>query len=341
MLTVFPKWNIKKVLQGDFQKKYEDYLSDQFWERDKWIAAKNYTERCLGKKETNGVYFGKEDYLFEKYQESDFDKKLIKKNVKILAKAVKRWEKRYGKEHIRTLFVPMKEMILSDKIPAFAPQYDESEFLDFLEKEIPEPIFLSAKKCLLEKKKEEIFYRTDHHWTTQGAYFAYQLWAESMKITPWEENEYVKKKVSNEFQGSTYSKVNMGGKKDVIYLYYPKKKLKYSVNYNMGEWETDSLYDMSMLKKKDKYAVFFGGNQGIIEITTNVKNGKTLFVVKDSFANSFLPFAANHFEKTVVIDLRFVNAHIDQIMKIYKPTDILLLYNTVQFMQSKDINKLN
>lgn len=341
MLAVLPKLTKKGVLKGSFQKKYEAYLSDQFVIRDKWITLKSYAERGLGKNENNGVYFGKDNCLFEKYEEKDFDKKLVEKNIKYLSKALKTWEKEYGKDHVRAVFVPNKSNVLKEKMPAFSQQYKEVDFFKQLDNNISRDLLLSTEAILKEHKAENIYYRTDHHWTTLGAYYGYKVWAKSMGLEPLKEKEFHIKEVSKDFLGTTYSKVNMPIKPDSIFLYYPKKKIKYSLIYNMGEKETNTLYELSMLKKKDKYSVFFGGNQGLIEINTNNKNGKILFVIKDSFANALLPFAVNHFEKTIVIDLRFVNANIEQIMELYKPTDLLILYNTVQFMNSKEISKLN
>lgn len=340
MLATLPKLTKKTILKGSFQEKYEDYLSDQFVVRDKWITLKSYVERGLGKKETNGVYFGKDNYLFEKYEEKDFDKKLVEKNIEYLSKTLKGWGKKYGKNHVRAIFVPIKSNILEDKMPAFSEQYKEADFFKQLENKISNHLLLSTEDILKDHKADYIYYRTDHHWTTLGAYYGYEAWAKSIGLKPFHEKQFLIKEVSKEFLGTTYSKVNIPIKPDSIFLYYPKKKITYSLMYNMGEKETNSLYDLPMLKKKDKYSVFFGGNQGLIEINTNNKNGKTLFVIKDSFANSFLPFAVNHFEQTVVIDLRFVNANIEQIMEIYAPSDLLVLYNTVQFMNSKDISKL-
>lgn len=340
MLASIPNLSKQAILKGSFQKKYENYVSDQFITRDKWITIKSVAERSIGKNEINGVYFGKEDFLFEKYENNDFEQKLVNQNIKYLSSAFKRWVKKYGENHVRAVFVPIKSSVLYEKLPPFTTSYRDDRLIEKLDKNLSENTLLSMKQNLKKHKDENIYYRTDHHWTALGAYYGYETWIESIGLKPWDKNKFNTKEVSKDFLGTTYSKVNIPIKADSIFLYYPKKEVEYSLIYNMGEKESDTLYEMSMLKKKDQYAVFFGGNQGVIEINTNNKNGKVLFVIKDSFANAFLPFAVNHFEKTVVIDLRFINAGVEQIMALYEPTDVLAFYNTVQFMKSKEIYKL-
>lgn len=80
-----PKVSVSSVVKGSYQKKYEKYLSDQFFLRDKWVNIYAQLEKNTGKKEINNVYIGKDDYLIEKYSERDFDDELQKMNVKNLA----------------------------------------------------------------------------------------------------------------------------------------------------------------------------------------------------------------------------------------------------------------
>ena len=104
----------------------------------------------------------------------------------------------------------------------------------------------------------------------------------------------------------------------------------------MGEKKTKTLYDFSFLKTADQYSVFTGGNQAVLEITGGIKNGKTLLLIKDSFANSILPFLAEDYEKLVVVDLRQLNVSGDRLLEMFSPTDILILYNSAQFAQKKE-----
>lgn len=338
MLAQFKSPTKKSVLNGKFQKNYEKYISDQFIFRDNWISIKTYSQRTLGNVEINNVYFGKDRYLFEKHEKSDFKWKDVENKVKLISKFVKKYNKKLGNEHVKVMFIPSKTQILKDKLPIFAQYFNEDEFFKLLEEKNLAENMIDVRNILNNHNKEYIYYKTDHHWTTLGAYYAYLNWGNDTNNDVFLDSDFDIEQVSDNFLGTTHSKVNIKTAKDKIFL-YNKNDMNYNIIYNMGEKTTNTFYDMDMLDKKDKYSVFFGGNQGMLEISSDNKNGKTLLMVKDSYANCFIPFIANHFEKIIVIDLRYVNINVSRIIKMYNPTDILVLYNVIQFMEDNNINK--
>lgn len=334
MLQEFPKLSVKRLLNGKFQKKYETYLSDQFPQRDLWVKFQTTAERVFGKKESNGVYFGKDGFLLEKYTKEEFDKKLVNKNVRALGKFVKRASK---SAEVKVMMVPSKTYTLDNYLPAFAETYDEAIFYNQLEKELPESVLVPVCDMMQNHKKEYIYYKTDHHWTTFGAWYGYVSYLESCKkdgkiAEPKKDLE----EVSDNFLGTTYSKVNIYSQKDKIYIYEPKHEMK--VVYNLGEKTGKTFYEKKYLKKKDKYSVFFGGNQAVLEISGGAKKEETLLVIKDSFANCMIPFLAEDYGKVVVADMRHLNIGMSMLLNKYKPTDVLVLYNTIQFMQNKEFS---
>lgn len=331
-LQGLPKPSTKKFLKGAFQKKYEIYLSDQFPKRDSWIQLMSYCDRAMGRTEANGVYFGKKGYLLEHYKQTDFKEKRIKKNINALENFIAMAEKT---AKVKVMIVPSKTEILKEYLPAFATSYDEKPIYQQLENTLPENILIPIYGQLENHREEEIYYRTDHHWTTLGAWYGYQAYLEACGKKA--EKASAKKKLTkacDDFLGTTHSKVNMYSQTDSIYIYEPAKKMK--VVYNLGEKTEDSFYQTKYLKEKDKYSVFFGGNQALIEITGGKKNGKTLLIIKDSFANCMIPFLAEDFQKVAVADMRQLNADMSMLLMKYRPTDVLILYNTVQFMQDKE-----
>ena len=331
-LQLFPKFTVKRVLDGKFQKKYETYLSDQFPLRDSWVKLQTAAERVFGKTESNGVYFGKDGYLLEKYTEEDIDNKIADKNIKVLGKFVKEASK---VSDVKVMMVPSKTFTLGNYLPAFAETYNENIFYNKLGKKLPENVLIDIYGILSQHADENIFYRTDHHWTTQGAWYGYSAYNAACGIDgSVAEAKKELKKVSNDFLGTTFSKINMYSQKDEISIYEPENKME--VVYNMGEKTENTFYQTKFLKKKDKYSVFFGGNQAVLEITGGVKNNKTLFVVKDSFANCIIPFLAEDYEKVFVADMRHLNVGMTMLLRNYKPTDVLVLYNTIQFMQDRE-----
>lgn len=332
-LQTRPEISITKVLDGRFQKKYESYLRDQFPGRDHWVSFQTDMELFMGKNEIHNVYIGKNHYLLEHYTEKEFDPQQISKNLQALEKFV---GKAKQNADVHVMMVPTKSWILREKLPAFAPHYKEQKFYDALQQKLEkEDVLISVEPVLDAHKEEEIYYRTDHHWTTLGAWYAYEQYTKAVGGDL--QRAQGKKKfrcISKDFYGTTYAKINYARQADKIEIYEPADKLR--VVYNMGEKKTKTLYDASFLKTADQYSVFTGGNQAVLEITGGIKNGKTLLLIKDSFANSILPFLAEDYEKLVVVDLRQLNVSGDRLLEMFSPTDILILYNSAQFAQDKE-----
>ncbi len=332
-LQTRPEISITKVLDGRFQKKYESYLRDQFPGRDHWVSFQTDMELFMGKNEIHNVYIGKNHYLLEHYTEKEFDPQQISKNLQALEKFVGK-SKQNADVHV--MMVPTKSWILREKLPAFAPHYKEQKFYDALQQKLEkEDVLISVEPVLDAHKEEEIYYRTDHHWTTLGAWYAYEQYTKAVGGDL--QRAQGKKKfrcISKDFYGTTYAKINYARQADKIEIYEPEDKLR--VVYNMGEKKTKTLYDVSFLKTADQYSVFTGGNQAVLQITGGIKNGKTLLLIKDSFANSILPFLAEDYEKLVVVDLRQLNVSGDRLLEMFSPTDILILYNSAQFAQDKE-----
>lgn len=332
-LQTRPEISITKVLDGRFQKKYESYLRDQFPGRDHWVSFQTDMELFMGKNEIHNVYIGKNHYLLEHYTEKEFDPQQISKNLQALEKFV---GKAKQNADVHVMMVPTKSWVLREKLPAFAPHYKEQKFYDALQQKLEkEDVLISVEPVLDAHKEEEIYYRTDHHWTTLGAWYAYEQYTKAVGGDL--QRAQGKKKfrcISKDFYGTTYAKINYARQADKIEIYEPVDKLR--VVYNMGEKKTKTLYDFSFLKTADQYSVFTGGNQAVLEITGGIKNGKTLLLIKDSFANSILPFLAEDYEKLVVVDLRQLNVSGDRLLEMFSPTDILILYNSAQFAQDKE-----
>lgn len=334
-LQQMPKVRWRSVRKGKFQKKYEKYLADQFPGRDSWVRLQTDVSRVVGKTESNGVYFGKDGYLLEHYGTSDFENEQSEKNEQALVKFVKKMSK---KRNISVMLVPTKTWIMQEKLPAFAPTYDEQQMYDCMKAQLgdlADTVLVPVADELQKHTDEQIYYRTDHHWTTLGAWYGYEAY---VRAAGGDLEQAQKKRdfhcVSTQFYGSTYAKVNQAPRADEIEKYEPQQPL--TVVYNMGEKTTDTLYDTSFLDTQDQYSYFTGGNQPVIEVTGGTANGRTLLVIKDSFGNSMIPFLAEDYEKVVMVDLRQLNVKCKDLVNMFDPTDVLILYNTAQFAGDRD-----
>ena len=202
--------------------------------------------------------------------------------------------------------------------------------------------FVDTYTTLLEHNKEDLFYRTDHHWTTLGAFYSYQRLGDFMNFTPKDSDDYDIELVSNSFNGALASKSGYDTKqKDKVRVYIPKDENdKVVVNYEEEQKKTATLYESDKLDEKDKYQVFLGGNHPIVKIDTSSTSGKTLLIFKDSYANSFTPFLLKDYKTITIVDYRYFSGNLQSIVESNNITDVLVLYEMSNFMKDKNLVKM-
>ena len=334
VLASRPELRWTSVLDGSFMEDYETYVTDQFVGRDQWISVKTAADIALQKKEINGIYLGKDEYLIERHSPEDYPEELVEQRLAQLKEFVERWD-------AKVMLVPTADNVLTDKLPAFAEDFDQRALLDKAAECVGEAHMIDVYSALLKRRDEEIYYRTDHHWTSRGAYYGYLAWADAMGEAPNMANSVnnmfmdTMETVSEDFYGTLHSKLNLKLKPDTIEYFPHTENLPIRIVYDM-EQEEASFYEEDYLKTKNQYGFFMDDNHPFIEIDTGVSNGRTLFVVKDSYANCMIPLLASHYEKVYVVDLRYMNGRLFPFMESYEPEsgmDVLVLYNCVHFLE--------
>ncbi|MEG2426131.1 MAG: DHHW family protein [Oscillospiraceae bacterium] len=339
-LSQKPEVSLNSVLRGEFTKKFEQYLNDQFIFREAWIRNKNNFQKSTVKKDINGVYLCKDGYLMEKCLEHEFDNAQMLININSINDFAK-YCKQNNYNKFSVIIAPNASLILKDKLPKYATNFDQDEKFDTIKKNIKDCEFVDIRDALKLHKNDYIFYKTDHHWTSKGAFLAYQQWCEEVGAVHHLKDEFKITTVTDSFRGTLYSKLlDKNSAYDSIDFYRFNTPIKYSVSYDFGKKKSDSIFSMEKLKKKDKYASFLGGNYPEIKITTENKNDKNLIIFKDSFANSFVPFLLKDYENISIIDLRYFRGDVKSYMRENNITEVLVLYNIMNFSRDKNIVKL-
>lgn len=349
-----PKLSLQQIFTGQFMKDFETYTADQFPGRDRWVGIKTRADLAIGKKDNGQVYFGKNHYLFPIDQ---IDEKQMEENLSTLTQFIQNISKVKPKLEISVMMAPTSSQVMSFDLPKHAPVPDESKLIGQVKKAVEQasiksgakkPIFVDPQAALTgalaSHGKEQLYYRTDHHWTTLGAYTAYQTWARSVGLSPEPTDRFDILPVSRDFYGTTQSKTGLGGlMPDTIYTYEQKGGSRVvsvtlkDTDANGGIRKAQSLYDPSYLKKKDKYSYFLGGNHSLVDIQTDVANGKTLLLIKDSYANCFVPFLTNHYQRIVMVDLRYNKESLLPLIKEIQASDVMVLYNIIQFANDRNL----
>ena len=335
-----PKLTVESILNNTFSKEYEEYITDQFTLRDMWVSIKNKAEIYLGKKDNGRVYFGKEGYLIEKHSEEGINKELINKNIDYIERFIEEIREFVSEDNINMIIAPTIDGVQKDKLPDYAEVFNQEELLNALEESFSHINYIDVRRALESNKEKYIYYRTDHHWTTYGAFLAYSEWCDNKGIKA-DIEDYNIQEVTNNFLGSTYAQANiLLGAPDTIDIYEPKEKVDYVLDFNLGEKVADTFYDFSKLEGRDKYGIFLWGNDPIVKISSSNKNGKKIIVIKDSYGNSFIPFMAADYEEVHVIDLRYYNGEVKEYIKDNNVQEVLFLYNAISFCQDTNLIKL-
>lgn len=340
-LAKFPSISAREIDQGTFQDGFEKYLSDQIVGRDVWITIRTTMLQVMGQRDIGGAYLGQDGYDFEKIIPEDVDEKHVAKNTASVKEYLAYCDEVLGEGHTTFMLVPTSGLVLEDKLPKHAILFDQTAYIAMIKEEIPASSMLDVSECLLAHSDEPIYYRTDHHWTTHGAYYAYEAWGNKTGHDVKEKEEYELDVVTASFRGSLYSKILNGDTmEDEITIYKDSNNASYQIVAD-GE-ELPSFYIEEKLLEKDKYAYFFGGNYGEMVIRQENSTGKgKLLVIKDSFANSFLPFIADQYDEIYVVDLRYCMKDMNAYLEENEIDDVLILYNVSNFISDKNIYKLD
>ncbi len=345
-LETRPEFRLSDLLNGDYQEHYETYLNDQMFQRDRWVSLAVTLERLAGKKEINGVYIGKDGYLLEKYDDSDLEDVQIEENIRILSSFLNDAAARYGKKRTTFLIIPDKAAALPDKLPAYANAGIEKDnsVLTALKSRLSEPeIVLDAGPILRDHQDEYIYYRTDHHWTTLGAWYAYRAWARHTGHPAKALEDFSRETIFDDFYGTTYNKVHIKVPADEVELFHHPAENGVVINADDGDLLSDSFYfPKEAAEGFNRYNVFFSKNTARIHIQTAADTDRCLLVVKDSFANCFLPFLAGDYKEILMIDCRYGKENVRDILAAHEEiTDVLVMYNSRKFMQDTNLRALD
>ena len=327
-----PVLTASNIISGKYMTKAESFVSDQFFLRDGWITYKLNTDKLLGKKESNGVYLGKQGYLIEqakKPAEEDFERNLD---------AIRDFALRHaGDQNIVMTVIPNAVCVLRHLLPPGAPSIDQEEILRKISDTLGSGLhFVDLTQDLMAHRTEYIFYKSDHHWTSLGARYAFEALCPSLGITD-PVLSYTKYEATDRFSGTLASASGASNVRDVIDLYVPDSDIQYVVEYVGESRKTATMYSSSALDTNNQYEVFLGGNHPLIRIRTTAANKKNLLLIKDSYANAFVQFLLPHFGSIYIVDPRYYSDDLDQLVTTSEITDILFLYNVNTFVEDNSI----
>lgn len=351
-LASWPVYSFTALKDGSYMSGIQTYLSDHFPLRDPFMTLKTKYEMLTGREEINDIYLAKDGYYIEAYKTPKQQKKIITQFQKLQDAITTD-----AKQNVRVMLVPTAISTYNAKLPGSAPDRGVLRQVDTMNEiyaALPNMQKVDAWSALQAAAAQEadnagnaqsmadaedvgsdttaaagLYYHTDHHWTTHGAYVGYQAYCGAAGLSPIPEADFQKTCVTTDFHGTIFSKLHDSTVPGDAITLYENPANQLTVSYPDTGEVTDTLYNRDYLAQKDKYSMFLNNLHPLVEITNETADSdRQLVLIKDSYANSMVPFLVNHYQKIYVFDTRyyrfgpssFINEHPEV-------TDVLLLYN--------------
>lgn len=332
------KWKYINNREGKaFKDDFETYLSDHLAGRELWVKASNGIQRLSGRDEINGVYTV-DDQMVQTFRTYDAD------SVSASIDAMNSFAERFPDKEMFFMLAPTAQEFFTNRIPSHAGLMSQKSFIDECYRNIGNISTIDCRSFLAGNSSEYLYYRTDHHWTSLGAFCAYQSAGKALGYSAYGFGSFNIETASNDFRGTLYSKtLDDSITPDTIDYYFlaegePNVKL---TSINGAEVKKyDSLYVRDYLDVKDKYSSFTGSNVPIVTIETDVDTDKTLLIIKDSYAHSLVPFLSKHYSKITMVDMRYINTDLNRFINLDEYSQVLFMFNVISFAEDNGLTKL-
>ena len=330
-LAQAPKLSAASVRSGAFFSDLSAYLQDQLAGRDGWMSARLQEEKLVGRRQSGDVYLGRGSYLLESPAVPDQQK--IERSTSM----IEAFAEANPDLHMVMGLVPCASAVFPELLPKGAPVRNQLADINAAASMLEGKVsFVDLYGPLHGDTENQVFYRTDHHWTSRGALDAFRAMEAELGISG--NDTYESLTVSGSFEGTLSSQTGSHTARDTIEVFLPgDKELKYYTYYADSQERITSLFVSSKLDEKDQYQVFFGGNHPMIEIRTTADTGRNLLLFKDSYANSFVQFLVPHYDRIVMIDPRYYYENVSALINSEGITDVLFLYSMNIFAQDSSL----
>ena len=334
ILNQAPEFTWEKLMSGKYDEEFEPFLADQTAGRNLWVGIGAYYNYLIGNNGSSGIYKGSDGYLINDPQEMTE----LMTNVGYIDECA---------SHIdvptTVLIAPSTGYICEDALPLAHLSYHDDEYFARMSDTLKTADFVDVRDAFKRAYADgnQIYYKTDHHWTAYGAYTAYRSLADALGYTPNDKSAY-EITAYDGFYGTTYSSsgfwMNPADQIEVWDNHANDGKLHVAISDGDKTIEQDEMFFYDHLSEDDKYPVYLDGNHAYTVITNkNASSDETLLVVKDSFAHSLVPFLADHYARIVMVDMRYQHKTIPSLVQQEGADRVLFIYSIDNLATDADI----
>ena len=323
-LQTLPKFSFSSLFGGTYATRFESYCSDQFALRDSWIELKAKIELLQGKAQNNGVFLCENERLIEPYEAPTSEQ---------ISKASEAFNSLADADIPVTLaIIPTSSELYAALLPNGVKNDSQSAVIQSVYG-LSDLQTVDLLSCLSEHSEEDIYYRTDHHWTSLGAWYAANMLRTAWGLPEISEEALTPKTISDTFCGTLYSSsgffwVQPDTMQTLIDVPESSCVHRYETN---GTEETLPVYNYEKLEIKDKYSFFLGGNIPLAVVETGTEDAPSLLILRDSYSDSLVPFLMDSFSEIHLLDLRYYTGSVKDYIQEQAIDRILILYGADNF----------
>lgn len=335
-LQKFPTTNFETVSSGKFGEEFENYFADHFPARNMWVGFNAYYTLCTGNNGAGGVYLCKDGYLINEPVTTENN---LKKNIGAIVDFKNKVD-----ADITVMLAPSTGYIADDVLPPVHNFYNDDEYFNNAKRTLNNSgiDFCDLRETFKNEYKNgtQLYYKTDHHWNTAGAYTAYAKLCSQLGIEPISKSA-LNTETYKGFYGTTYSTSGFWlTDPDTIQVWSNPENgsnIRVKIAEGNNSEEYGSMYFYNHLDEDDKYPVFLDGNHALTEITNTNAEGGTILLIKDSFSHSLAPFLAENYSKVIMVDMRYYKQDVSEIVKAENPEEVIVLYGIDNLATDTDL----
>ncbi len=317
-----PELTLSSLYDGTFCRQLEPFLADRFAFRSRWLSFKAKIISKFSENIVNGVYIDDERLL---------DAEMSERKVGIDSAGI---INNFAKSFDGTVYlaaVPTSSGVYGDILPANLIGNPESQQISRLYGLLsPDIRKIDAYNILKMLNDNYIYFRSDTKWTSYGAYCVYRTVIQKLGFIPTPYDKYMIRHVTDNFRGNLYNRTLFENtKSDLldIYEYHDGAKIvSCNVTQKDGTVYESDFYDMSMLESGYMYDMYLGKKEPLVEIETSLNNSKKLLVIKDSYADCFIPFLIQHYNRITVVSPEYIEGNISDYVNFKNYDQALILF---------------
>lgn len=327
-LAVFPEFKISEIMNGKFTVGLAEYFSDHIAGRSKFMKINAEFISGSGERKVNGVLYNDDMLLNCDVNTGNIDSSVAEK--------INNFAEKYNSSFYFTA-IPSSDGIYNTLLPKYIPEdYQSKQIENFYNILNPKIRQINSFNILRNFSDDYIYYRTDTKWTSYGAYCVYRTVIQKLGFIPVAYDRFTIEHISADFKGNLYNRSQYEiNKPDFIDIYNSESINIESITMydeNLNESE-GSLYDKSFLESSYMYNTYLGEDTPALKIKTGVNNNKKLMVIKDEYADCFIPFLTQHYSEITVISAEYSDFNFTDYFNINSYEQIIFILGVENLLE--------